>query len=78
MTIYEVSSKYGLTNEPAALMVMNAASKDAANQEDTRWMKEEQMEVVVAFLSRCDFLPFSLLDLRRASAMHGWLLLSSC
>ena len=46
-------------SEPTALMVKNAALKDAANRAAmklgyTRGMKEEQLEVVVAFLSGSD------------------------
>ena len=45
-----------LASEPAALLVKNASLKDAANQaamrlEYARGMKEEQLEVLVAFLS---------------------------
>ena len=70
-------------SEPAALMVKNAALKDAANRAAmklgyARGMKEERLEVVVAFLSGSDILPFFLLDLGRVSAMHACLLLSSC
>ena len=47
-------------SEPAALLVKNAALKDASNQAAmklgyARGMKEEQLEVVVAFLSGSDF-----------------------
>ena len=60
-----------------------ASLKDAANWavmklRYTRGVKEEQLEVVVAFLSGTDVLPFFLLDLGRVSAMHACLLLSSC
>ena len=46
-------------SELAALMVKNAALKDAANRAAiklgyTRGIKEEQLEVVVAFLSGSD------------------------
>ena len=68
-------------SEPAALMVKNAALKNAANwiamkQGYTRAMKEEQLEVVVVFLSESvTLLPFILLDLGKVSAMHACLLL---
>ena len=63
-------------SEPAALLVKNASLKEAANQAAMKlgyaWgMKEEQLEVVVAFL------PFFKLDLGRVSAMHACLLLLS-
>ena len=45
-------------NEPAALLMKNASLKDAANRDaklrHARGVKEEQLEVVVAFLSGCD------------------------
>ena len=46
-------------SEPAALLVKNASLKDAANRAAmklgyARGMKEEQLEVVVAFLSGSD------------------------
>ena len=52
-----------LASEPAALMVKNAALKDAANRAAmklgyARGMKEEQLEVVVAFLSGSDIFAF--------------------
>ena len=61
-------------SEPAALMVKNAALKDVANQVViklgyARGMKEEQLEVVVAFCLEVTFLPLFLLDLGRVACL---------
>ena len=66
-------------SEPA-LLVKNASLIDAANRAAmklryARGMKEEQLEVVVAFLSGSDV--FTVLS-TGFSAIHACLLLSSC
>ena len=63
-------------SEPAALLMKNASLKDAANRAAMklgypRGMKEEQLKVVVAFLSGS-------VRLGKVSAMHACLLLLSC